>query len=103
MLRLCSGGGGMLCSVVVSCLATRARGRSLSSRRWTTRRPGHGAVIGMGRIVREHPLAHGICSQLLRILYLTEFNGIDGHGYNGGRKTLGEGEGENDKYDDNQR
>jgi hypothetical protein len=36
-------------------------------------------VIGIGRIAREHPLAHGICSQLLRILYLAELNGIDGH------------------------
>jgi len=65
---------------IVSCLATRARGRSLSSRRWTTRRVGDGAVLGIGRIAREHPLAHGICSQLLRILYLAELNGIDGHG-----------------------
>lgn len=66
---------------IVSCLATRAWGRSLSSRRWTTRRLGDGAVAGIGRIVRatEHPLAHGVCSQLLRILYLAELNGIDGH------------------------
>jgi hypothetical protein len=65
--------------IIVSCLATRARGRSLSGRRWTTRRLGGGAVLGIGRIAREHPLAHGICSQLLRVLYLAELNGIDSH------------------------
>lgn len=62
---------------IVSYIATRARGRSLSSRRWATR--GLGAVLGIGRIAHEHPLAHGICSQLLRVLYLAELNGIDGH------------------------
>ena len=36
-------------------------------------------MLGIGRIAREHPLAHGVCSQLLRILYLAELNGIDGH------------------------
>jgi hypothetical protein len=36
-------------------------------------------VLGIGRIAREHPLAHGICSQLLRVLYLAELNGIDSH------------------------
>jgi len=64
---------------IVSSLATRARGRSLSSRRWATRGLGDGTVLGVGRIAHEHPLAHGICSQLLRVLYLAELNGIDGH------------------------
>lgn len=36
-------------------------------------------MLGIGRIAREHPLAHGICCQLLRILYLAELNGIDSH------------------------
>lgn len=36
-------------------------------------------MLRIGRIAREHPLAHGICSQLLRVLYLAELNGIDSH------------------------
>ena len=72
-----------------TCVATRA-GRSLSSRRWTTRRLGDRAVLGIRRIAREHPLAHSVCSQLLRILYLAELDGIDSHGYNRGRGRLGD-------------
>jgi hypothetical protein len=60
-------------------------------------------MIGIGRIARasEHPLAHGVCSQLLRILYLAELNGIDGHAV-----TEAEERGRvrvNDKYDDDVR
>jgi len=36
-------------------------------------------VLGIGRIAHEHPLTHGICGQLLCILYLAELDGIDGH------------------------
>lgn len=69
----------MLSSDIVSCLATRVRGRGLSNRRWATRGLGDRAVLGIGRIAHERPLAHGICSQLLRVLYLAELNGIDSH------------------------
>ena len=37
-------------------------------------------MLGLGVVAHEHPLAHGVRSQLLRVLYLAKLNGVYGHG-----------------------
>ncbi len=67
--------------VVVSCLVTDACVRILNRRHWFIRgrRVKVASALTLEVLAHEHPLAHGICGQLLRILDFTEFDGIDGH------------------------
>ncbi|KAI0296643.1 hypothetical protein BC826DRAFT_967970 [Russula brevipes] len=62
----------------VSCLAASMRVRYLGVRHWIIRRGGVGVALTLLEGVA--PLAQGICSQLLRILYFLALDGIDGHG-----------------------
>lgn len=84
--------------VVVSCLATGACVRILNRRHWFIRgrRVEVASALTLEVLAHEHPLAHGICGQLLRILDFTEFDGIDGHA----EQSLEKGMGENVKYGD---
>lgn len=81
ILRLGVGGGTLYGFDIVSRhrQAASARGRILRGRRGASRRRGDSALLGFGVVTHEHPLAHGIRSQLLRILDLAELNGVDGH------------------------
>jgi hypothetical protein len=57
-------------------------------------------MLGLGVVTHEHPLAHGIRSQLLRVLYLAKLNCVYGHGFKGRLKWCG-GESKRDvRYDD---
>ena len=59
-------------------------------------------MLGLGLFAHEHPLAHGIRSQLLRILDLAELDGVDGHACLNSSRVKGgvRGERENVRYDD---
>jgi len=70
-------GRGRCVMATVSCLAASMRVRYLGVRHWVIRRGGVGVALTLLEGVA--PLAQGICSQLLRVLYFLALDGIDGH------------------------
>ena len=57
-------------------------------------------MLGLGLFAHEHPLAHGIRSQLLRVLYLAELDSVYGHACLNNSREKGGSERENVRYDD---